>query len=1079
MKHTSNFIILLLNIVFMSSLSSTTNAQVFGTPIIEWTFFSGIPENWVNESADGISQWEYRGPNTTPSNAIASRGSCGAGSVVLNSETLADGFLIFDSNYWDDDGGACGGNIGGGPAPGPHYASLTTNSFSLENNPEATLTFQQQYRHYFSQGQSTVTRVLISVNGGDFELLQDNSADGITNSPNVEWVSLALTGIAGGESDVRLRFEFDGFYYWWMIDNITIFEPSDNDLVLYSANYSTFEQNLLNNYADQEYHFYPLNMLPQMEFRARGQNIGGLVQTNTKLSVEVNRGITNVFSNDSPEEDLQPGQSNNWQLAPWTPPAVTGDYVIDFALQQDQEDQTIGNNFASKDFTITEHSLGIDEGQMEDQFMPNVGYTNSAYRIGNVYVVDQNNLRLHDISVAFGDSSFVGTSVRASVYYFNNDSIQYGTSEDYVINSFDLNGVGENFMVHIPLIEPVTLIPDTNYFVTVECSTNPGERMIVARSGDAIPFTSFVNYELNNFGGYMLKYPMVRMNLYTGNELPGCTDPLAFNYDAEANTDDGSCRFAGCTDPNNDNYNPAANWEDGSCFIIGCMDPIADNYNAEALQEGDCIYLGCTDELADNFDPQANQDDGTCFIEGCMDENADNYNPLADLSGPCVYFGCTNPEAVNYDISANTDDGTCFFSEASFSVNTTTVCIPDELIINNQTTIDPEATCEWFINGELVENECVDSFTYNLTEPGIVDISYSYTLYGFETTFEVNNIQFTAIPETADLNYDDLNYQLTCANCDQTNTLQWLLNGEEIEVDGENIMLNQSGLYSLIQINPAGCESSPASIEINLPQGCTDSNAVNYNESAIEDDGTCFFESAFFDLNSNDVCVGEDLIATAAPSIHPDAICAWYLNGELLSEECTPQITINFPFLGSYAIEYTYTLFGFETSFTVDEINVLNVPDEPVVLFDDITGTLFCQDCGSFDFQWYLEGELIPEADGSVYAPLVDGLYSLELLNDVGCSTLSNEIDVIINNIEENEFDGRLFPNPSNASTHVINNQVIERAFVLDAQGKVLLNMEVKARQFTLDTRNLESGMYFVTLQSAGQIKKVKLLVSH
>lgn len=1063
----------------MSFLSSIANAQVFGTPIIEWTFFSGIPENWVNESADGISQWEYRGPNTTPSNAIASRGSCGAGSVVLNSETLADGFLIFDSNYWDDDGGACGGNIGGGPAPGPHYASLTTNSFSLENNLEATLTFQQQYKHYFSGGQTSVTRILISINGGDFELLQDNSAGGITNSPNVEWVSLALTGIAGGESDVRLRFEFDGFYYWWMIDNITIFEPSDNDLVLFSANYSTFEQNLLNNYADQEYHFYPLNMLPQMEFRARGQNIGGLVQTNTKLSVEVNRGITNVFSNDSPEEDLEPGQSNNWQLVPWTPPALTGDYVVDFALQQDQEDQTIGNNFASKDFTITAHSLGIDEGQMEDQFMPNVGYTNSAYRIGNVYVVDQNNLRLHDISVAFGDSSFVGTSVRASVYYFNNDSIQYGTSEDYIINSFDLNGVGENFMVHIPLIEPLTLIPDTNYFVTVECNTNPGERMIVARSGDAIPFTSFVNYELNNFGGFMLKYPMVRMNLYTQNEIPGCTDPLAFNYVSEANTDDGSCRFAGCTDPNNDNYDPTANWEDGSCFIVGCIDPNADNYNPEAMQEGDCIYLGCTDSLADNYDPQANQDDGSCFVQGCMEEAADNYNPLADVPGDCIYLGCTDSTAVNYDETANTDNGSCFFSGASFTVNTNTVCIPNDLLITNQTIIDPEATCSWSINGELYETNCLESFTYNLSDPGVVDISYSYILNDFETTFEITDIQFVSPPNEAIIVYDEENFQLNCSNCDELNNLQWLLNGEEIEVETNPFTPSQSGIYTLMQINSSGCSNLSAAQEVTLPQGCTDSNAVNFDDAAIEDDGTCFFESAFFELNASEVCLGADLIASVAPPINPDASCAWYLNGELYSEECTSQLAINFDALGSYFIEYTYTLYGFETSFTSEEITALNAPNAPLILFDEFSGTVFCQDCGSLDFQWYLNGESIAGADGAVYAPLVNGTYSLALINDIGCGTFSNELDVIINNIEENDLEVRLFPNPSDALTQVIGGDIIERAFIADAQGKVLFSLELNSRVFTLDTSGLESGMYFITLQSVRQIEQVKLLVKH
>ena len=49
--------------------------------------------------------------------------------------------------------------------------------------------------------------------------------------------------------------------------------------------------------------------------------------------------------------------------------------------------------------------------------------------------------------------------------------------------------------------------------------------------------------------------------------IPGCTDPLAFNYDPLANFDDGSCIAVviGCTDSTALNYNSAANTDDGSC----------------------------------------------------------------------------------------------------------------------------------------------------------------------------------------------------------------------------------------------------------------------------------------------------------------------------------------------------------------------------------------------------------------------------------------------------------------------------------------------------------------------------------
>ena len=60
------------------------------------------------------------------------------------------------------------------------------------------------------------------------------------------------------------------------------------------------------------------------------------------------------------------------------------------------------------------------------------------------------------------------------------------------------------------------------------------------------------------------------------NDVPGCTDPDACNYDATATVDDGSCDFAcyGCTIEVACNFNPAASIDDGSCefYCPGCTD---------------------------------------------------------------------------------------------------------------------------------------------------------------------------------------------------------------------------------------------------------------------------------------------------------------------------------------------------------------------------------------------------------------------------------------------------------------------------------------------------------------------------
>ncbi len=93
-------------------------------------------------------------------------------------------------------------------------------------------------------------------------------------------------------------------------------------------------------------------------------------------------------------------------------------------------------------------------------------------------------------------------------------------------------------------------------------------------------------------GNYIL---IPGLSLINSLIVEGCMDPTAFNYDASANTDDGSCIAVvnGCTDPTAFNYDASANTDDGSCIILGCTDPTAFNYDASAnTDDGSCIILG-------------------------------------------------------------------------------------------------------------------------------------------------------------------------------------------------------------------------------------------------------------------------------------------------------------------------------------------------------------------------------------------------------------------------------------------------------------------------------------------------------
>ena len=139
--------------------------------------------------------------------------------------------------------------------------------------------------------------------------------------------------------------------------------------------------------------------------------------------------------------------------------------------------------------------------------------------------------------------------------------------------------------------------------------------------------------------------------------VEGCINEEAFNYDASANTDDGSCIAVveGCMDESACNYDELVNTDDGSCEYP------EEYYDCDGVclvdSDGDgvCDALeipGCTDEEAFNYDSGATENDGSCIavVEGCTFSGAFNYNEDANVNdGSCCFVsGCTDPDSYTH-----------------------------------------------------------------------------------------------------------------------------------------------------------------------------------------------------------------------------------------------------------------------------------------------------------------------------------------------------------------------------------------------------------------------------------------------
>ena len=296
------------------------------------------------------------------------------------------------------------------------------------------------------------------------------------------------------------------------------------------------------------------------------------------------------------------------------------------------------------------------------------------------------------------------------------------------------------------------------------------------------------------------------------NEVLGCTDPTASNYNPAATLSDGSCVYGviGCTDPTAVNYNPAATIDDGSCQFVteGCTNASACNYNPDAdVNDGSCEFescAGCTNPNACNFDPNATISNGSCeFVScaGCINPNACNFDPTATISdGSCEFdscAGCTNPNACNYDVTATIDNGSCEFQSCAGCTD------PNAINFDPSATIDDgsceydgipgctdEGACNYNPNATVDNNSCEYESCAGCTDPEACNYDASATIDDFSCEYE------------------------SCAGC------------TDIEACNYD---------ATATIDDGSCEFDSCA-------GCTDPDANNYDPTATIDDGSCEYD---------------------------------------------------------------------------------------------------------------------------------------------------------------------------------------------------------------------------------------------
>jgi hypothetical protein len=488
-------------------------------------FSDGFNSGWTSFGSGGVANWEYRGPVTTPNVEVGSRGSCVVGNLgePILSPTAANGFMIFDSNWWDNPDLPCSeANFGTGPAPGPHFATLTSPTIDLSAYASVALKFNQYCKRLTGS-----TSVEVSIDGG-FNWYPVFSNPEVPN-PTVPYDEqvIQISAYVAFQPSVRIRFVFDAMYYYWQIDDVQLIDTYSNDLAITGYNYGDFD--LLDpshptGYEFMQYSKYPTSMAPDLKFSATASNLGGVTQTDCRLHVDVlahpagtliheASGVEGFFINPGETVELRAG---NYQMQP-----TIGEYKLAYRVDQSEVEEDDTNNSDTIFFYINDVQYARDRIFASAVYLGTPEQSDIEYELGNVFHITAEDLTCHSITVGVGIGSSTPAQIQGRLYRFN---LETGIEADLLgvtslvdLDASMLNGFGDQILTNLVFDTPVQLFAGEAYYVAV-ASTDGVDNFVCAMSGDAEEGTALVRYFPNDWY-YLDMLPIVRMNFGAFNAV--------------------------------------------------------------------------------------------------------------------------------------------------------------------------------------------------------------------------------------------------------------------------------------------------------------------------------------------------------------------------------------------------------------------------------------------------------------------------------------------------------------------------------------------------------------------------------
>ncbi len=383
---------------------------------------------------------------------------------------------------------------------------------------------------------------------------------------------------------------------------------------------------------------------------------------------------------------------------------------------------------------------------------------------------------------------------------------------------------------------------------------------------------------------------------------------------------------------------------------------------------------------------------------------------------------------------------------ATFNSSTDTICEGSSISFTSSQPSQPFSTYSWSITGGAPSSSTNASpnATFNLPGTYSVTLTVSNTL---GTSSSTQTIVVLSNPSTPSIS--QAGSVLSINNT--YNTYQWYLNGNPI---------NNANTQTFNADTTAGNYS----VQVSNAFGCTSTSSTYSYTTGL----------AAYTSSNNAICEGSSITYTATTS--GATSYNWVFAGGNPSSSNLQTVTVTYNNSGTFATILSVSQ-GSNNASSNGIVTVYDLPVPNIIL----NGNDLSSSQSYASYQWLLNGTPISGATSSTYNVTVDGAYTLEVIDDNGCSGQSTVYNFYAS-LEQNNLSGELslYPNPASDIVNVTlsNGELINDIVIIDLSGKVVFsqsNINLSFSVINIDQFN--AGVYILSVNGKNTKSTKKLIV--